>query len=341
MNAPASASAPSPLFGRARRLLGWQGYTVPLPVEWNPGKFSGKRGNGDLRVDDGDGTRFELRWEETTKTPDVEKSIANFLKQLGKDARKRGDEFRVDEKAHTVSKGRKRKEQITSFGWIGAPGAPASCGYGAAWSCPVCKRVTFAHILGHGLEKPDKIERLASEILGAMECHGEGGWDTWSAFDLQIEVPTEFELARAQLLLNKIEFEWVRPRPVGIYGLGRRAERIRMLRFPVANVLLEGKTLVEWADWNVQHKNKQLALREAVEDEFHGHEGLLYRGPARDLKTRAGVWLFDTLLRRRTPQGEVRVWNCPQSNRLYVLESEVSPVNAHVPGDVLDALVCH
>lgn len=341
MNAPATSSAPSPLFGRARRLLGWQGYTAQLPVEWNPGKFSGKRRDGDLRVDDEDGTRFELRWEETNKTPDVEKSVANFLKQLAKDAKKRGDEFRVDEKAHTVSKGRKRKEQVTSFGWIGAPGNPISCGYGAAWSCPVCKRVTFAHVLGHDNEKPEKIERLASEILTGMECHGEGGWDTWSAFDLQVEIPTEFELGRAQLLLNKIDIEWVRARPNGIYGWGRRPERLRVMRFPVANVLLDGKTLVEWSDWNVQHKNKQLALREADEAEFSGHEGLLYVGPVRDLKMRANVWIFDILMRRRTPQGEVRVWNCPQSNRLYVLESEVSPVNAHVPADVLDALACH
>ena len=342
MNAPATSNpAPSPLFGRARCLLGWQGYTAQLPVEWNPGKFSGKRNAGDLRVDDEDGTRFELRWEETTKTPDVEKSIANFLKQLEKTAKKNGDEFRVDEKAHVVSKGRKRKEQVTSFGWIGAPDALASCGYGAAWSCPVCKRVTFAHILGHSGEKPDKIERLAGEILGQMECHGEGGWDTWCAFDLRVEIPTEFELARAQLLLNKIELEWVRPRPNGLYGWGRNAERVRVTRFPVANVLLEGKSLAEWADWNVQHKNKALALRDATEDEFNGHAGLLYRGAARDLKLRASVWLFDHLMRRRTPAGEVRVWNCPQSNRLYVLESEVSPVNAHVPGDVLDALACH
>ena len=333
--------APSPLFGRARRLLGWQGYVAHLPDSWSPGKFAGKRSSGDIRVDDEDGTRLELRWEETNKTPDVGKSVDNFLKQLEKSARKNGDEFQIDENAHTVSKGRKRKEQVTSFGWIGAAHAPASCGYGAAWSCPVCKRVTFAHIIGHANEKPAKIMRLAGEILSEMECHGEGGWDTWAAFDLQVEVPTEFELKNAQLLLNKIDIEWVRPRPNGIYGWGRRAERIRVQRFPVANVLLDGKTLKEWGDWNVAHKNKQLALREAAPGEFNGHAGLLYRGAAKDLKQRLGVWFFDRLLRRRTPLGEVRVWDCPQSNRLYVLESEVSPVNAHVPADVLDALACH
>ena len=342
MPAPATRTpAAPPLFGRARRLLGWQGYVAHLPSEWNPGKFSGKRANGDIRVDDENGTRLELRWEETQKTPDVEKSIANFLEQLGKAAKKRGDEFRADENAHTVSKGRKRKEQVTSFGWIGAPDAPSSCGYGAAWSCPVCKRVTFAHIIGHAGEKPGKIMRLAGEILTDMECHGKGGWETWGAFDLQLEIPTEFELKSAQLLINKVDIEWIRPRPNGLYGWGRRAERLRVTRFPVANVLLDGKDLKEWADWNIQHKNKQLSLREAAPEECNGHAGLLYRGPIKDLKQRAGTWLFDVLLRRRTPQGEVRVWECPESNRLYALESEVSAANAHVPGDVLNALACH
>ena len=342
MSAPATQTpAPSPLFGRSRRLLGWQGYVAHLPDSWNPGKFAGKRASGDIRVDDEDGTRLELRWEETKKTPDVEKSVANFLKQLEKNAAKNKQEFQIDENAHTVSKGRKRKDQVTSFGWIGAPGAQTSCGYGAAWSCPVCNRVTFAHVVGHAGDKPGKIMRLAGEILSDMECHGEGGWDTWGAFDLQIEIPTEFELKSAQLLLNKIDIEWVRPRPVGLYGWGRRAERLRLMRFPVANVLLDGKSLVEWSDWNIQHKNKQLALRDASEEEINGHEGLFYRGPVKDLKQRVGVWFFDTVLRRRTPQGEVRVWNCPESNRLYALESEVSPVNAHVPRDVLDALACH
>lgn len=341
---PASATptpAATPLFGRARRLLGWQGYIAHLPDDWNPGKFAGKRTNGDIRVDDEDGIRMELRWEETNKTPDVAKSVGNFLSQLEKGAKKRDEEFAIDENAHTVSKGRKRKEQVTSFGWIGAPGAQSSCGYGAAWICPVCKRVTFAHIIGHAGEKPAKIMRLAGEILTDMECHGEGGWDTWGAFDLQLEVPTEFELKSAQLLLNKIDIEWARARPNGLYGWGRRAERVRIQRFPVANVLLDGKDLKEWSDWNIQSKNKQLDLREATPDEFNGHAGLFYRGPVKDLKQRLGVWFFDILLRRRTPQGEVRVWDCPDSNRIYVLESEVSPVNAHVPADVLDAMACH
>jgi hypothetical protein len=243
MAAPTESSSLPLLFGKVRRALGWQGYVTEIPENWNPGKFSGKRAGGDLRVDDENGVRLELRWEQPKKTPDVEKSVSNFLEILAKQAKKRGDDFSVIEDAKVVSRSKKRKDQVISFGWEGAPDAPSSCGFGAAWFCPTCDRVTFAHVLGHRGEKPAKIERLASEILTPLECHGEGGWDSWSLYDLRIEIPTEFELGRAQVLLNKIELEWVRPRPVGLYGWGRRAERLKLSRFPAATALLADSSL--------------------------------------------------------------------------------------------------
>ena len=340
MKAASSASLP-PLFGRTRHLLGWQGFTATVPADWNPGKVAGNRLQGDLRVDDENGVRLEIRWEKSKHKPDIAKSIVNFQKQLEKDAKKRGENFQIVDEAKVVSRGKKRKEQVTSFGWIGAADSSTSCGFGAAWFCPVCERTTFAHVVGQRGERAEKIERLASEVLTSLECHGEGGWETWSVFDLQIEIPVEFELAGSQLLLNKIEMQWVRPRPVGFYGWGRRAERLKISRFPVANVLLDGKTLEDWADWNVRAKHKLLALGLGEETEVKEHPAVKYHGVIKDLKQRAGVWLFDKVLRRRTPPAEILVWSCPQSNRLWVWEHEVSGVNAHVPTDVLDSLACH
>lgn len=341
MSAPTQFPTLPSLFGKARRPLGWQGYTTELPEGWNPGKFSGTRARGDLRVDDDNGVRLELRWEESKKTPDVEKSVANFLETLGKEAKKRRAPFKIVEDAKVVSRSKKRKEQVTSFGWIGAADAPSSCGFGAAWFCPTCDRVTFAHVVGQPNEKTSKIERLASEILGPLECHGEGGWDSWSFFDLKIEIPAEFELGRAQLLLNKTELEWVRPKPIGLYGWGRRAERLKLSRFPVASVLLADSTLETWADWNVRDKNKALSLKDATPTTVNGHEAVLYSGGPKDPRTALSVWLFDKLLRRRTPPGQLRVWNCEVSNRIWAFENEVSSVNLHIVGDVLDSLECH
>ncbi|MBV9467716.1 MAG: hypothetical protein JOZ57_00555, partial [Abitibacteriaceae bacterium] len=72
---PASTSPPSPhkerhkkvaplpaLFATETHLLGWQGLTVTLPSDWNLKTFGGDATKGDLRVDDADGPRLELRW---------------------------------------------------------------------------------------------------------------------------------------------------------------------------------------------------------------------------------------------------------------------------------------
>ena len=345
-----SVSSPlPPLFGKARRPLGWQGYTTQVPADWNPGKFGGTRARGDLRVDDDLGVRFELRWETTAKTPDVEKSVANFLQTLEKDAKKRKAAFRIVEGTHIVSRSRKRKEQVTSFGWIGEAKGEASCGFGAAWYCPICKRVTFAHIVGQPNEKSAKVERLASEILGPMECHGEGGWDSWSLFDITIEIPSEFELGRAQILLNKIEMEWVRPRPLALYGWGKRAERLKLWRFPAATALLADTSLENWTLCNILEKHKQLRWKAietsdaetAQKTKVNGHEKLAYRGILKDPRQQIPLWIFDKLMRRATPKPQLWAWDCPISNRIWALEGEVSASNLHVPGEVLDSLHCH
>ncbi len=338
-----SALSPSPpIFGRARRALGWQGYTTQVPEGWNPGKFSGTRARGDLRVDDENGMRLELRWEESAKTPDVQKSVANFLQTLGKDAKKRKTAFQIIENPHIVSRGRKGKEQVTSFGWSGDAKSETPCGFGAAWICMACNRVTFAHVTGQRGEKTARIERLAQEVLSALECHGEGGWDKWNFFDFGLEIPVEFELGRAQILLSKIEMEWIRPRPVGLYGWGKRAERLKLWRFPAASALLAGTNLEDWTRFNLLNPHKQLAFRNPAQAAtFNGHDALFYSGKLKDPRQAAPIWVFDKLLRRQTPAPTLHVWNCPLSNRIWALESEVSPVNLHVGREVLASVQCH
>lgn len=329
------------MFARARHLLGWQGFTATLPANWNPAKFGGNRDKGDLRVDDEDGPRLEMRWERTEKEPNIQKSVDDFLKRLEKDAKKRKVNFDVQDNVHIVGKGRKKKNQLTNFAWVSAPDQPASSAFGISWHCPVCERVLFVQLLGRGEEKPAKVEKLATEILAGMECHGEGGWDTWSAFELKVDIPEEFLLSRAQLLLNRLELEWARPIPQGIRGLGKRTERVALRRFPVANVALANLTLEKWGNVKIAGEHKKLIMGDPEHITIRGHEGLLYTARSRDPRARLAVWFFDKLFRRTTPSPEVRICNCPESNRLYVLETELSTTNAHVARDVLESLECH
>lgn len=337
-----ASPAPLPvLFGRPTHVLGWQGFTAVLPENWNPAKFGGNRLAGDLRVDDEDGPRLELRWEESKGHVNIEKTVADFLKRLEKDAKKRNQPFTIIEDVRLVSRGRKHKEQITSFAWRGGDETLAGHGYGVAWSCPDCKRVTFGHLLGRAHEKPGKIENLATEIFGSLECHGRGGWETWSAFDLKLDVPETFALGRAQLLLNKIELEWIRAKAPGLKGLGQVAERIAVRRFPIANVVLERQSLEDWANHSVRFGHKTLSLGAPEPISVHGHAGMEMTGRPRDLRVWLGARFFDWLKRRQTPPVVVKVWHCPVSNRLWVLETQVSQANAHVAIDTLDSLDCH
>jgi len=347
-DAPHSPASPpssntAPLWGRARHLLGWQGLTLRVPVEWNPGRVAGGRERGDLRIDDPDGARLELRWETPKTEVNIEKTVENFVSTLAKQAKKEKRPFTSLGDLSLVSKHKKGKNRATSFGWTSDNSGDAPCGYGVAWSCPDCKRVVVAHLLGQNHEAPKRVERSVQEILGSLDCDGHGGWDTWAAFELALDVPDEFPVARSQMLVSRLDLEWIRPRPIGLYGWGRRAERLRVQRFPVAGVLLEGKPLSEWADWNIAFKNKALSLsrREEEKASVNGHEALVYRGPVRDPRARISILFFDLILRRKTPHTRVLVWQCEQSNRIFAFESEMSLVNEGIPDDVLESLACH
>jgi len=333
-----SGSMPE-MLGRERHLVGWQGMTMVVPANWNPGKFGGDRKKGDLRLDDEDTARMELRWEASPSTPNVAKSVEDFLKRISKEGKKHGTELKILEDARPVSRNRKEKEQITNFGWIGSPNQAVGCGYGVSWYCETCKRVTFAHVLARGGEKPAKLERLAGEVLTSLECHGDGGWDVWSAFDVKLEIPEEFELTKARLLLNQVELAWARSAPG--FTRFKRPERLALRRYPVANVILDRRDLRAWAEENLRWNNKQLALGAPEEAPAGIHTGLLFQGGPRDPRSRLLRGLSDLVRRQKTPPGEVLTWHCAKSNRIWVLESELTADNAHVARDVLESIDCH
>jgi hypothetical protein len=330
------------LFARETQLLGWQGLTVTLPADWNPRAFSGDHAKGNLRVADDDGLRLEVLWEQPRGTADVQRSVTRFMEQLEKDAKKKQQKFQLVEEPRVVNAERKGKLQLTNFGWLGERGDPvANQGWGVAWECPDCGRITVAHVLGRGQEKRDKVQQLAAEVLTSLECHGSGGWETWSVFDLQLEIPEIFHLATAKLLISRLEFEWVKPRPSGLFGWTKRPERITLLRVPVANVVLENETLEEWAQRSVTRPHKRYCFGAPAATTVHGHPAVLQRGRLRNLRNFLWLWLLDRLLRRRTLPVEMRAWQCEESNKLYALGSDITSLNEHVTEDVLESLQCH
>lgn len=334
----------SPFFASPTHLLGWQGLTATLPENWNLASFGGGAEAGNLRVDDEDGPRLEIRWEQPKNSVDLDKSLRSFLEQLEKRARKEKKNFELVPDARVVSKHRKRKEHLQSFGWVGEEEDIAGQGWGVLWKCADCGRVVLSHVIGRGTENPDKIKRLANEILSSLECHGQGGWQTWSLFDLQLDVPIEFELERAKLLTGRIELEWLRPNAPSVFdvlGWAPPPQRLAVWRFAPANVLLESETLDEWTQRVVTRPDKKRIFGPFAPIEVRGHEGVIVKGRPRDLRRRVRGWIRDVVTRKPLPVPEVRVWACESSNKIFALDTHLKPANEHVTQDVLDSLSCH
>ncbi len=331
-----------PLFAREKHLLGWQGLTITLPENWNLAQFGGTHRKGQLRADDEDGPRLELSWEESAKTIDIAKSVAQFLQTLERSAKKQKTRFAPEEKSRVVSKSRKRKEQLTSFGWTGERDEIAGQGWGVAWQCPDCKRVVVGHIIGRGQEKPERVRELASSVLESLECHGQGGWETWSVFDLHVEIPQEFELERARLVTGRLELEWMRARAAAILPWTKRDERMTLARFSLAASVLHEETIEEWANRVVKPMDKKRLIYGKLEErETTGHDGVWTRGQVKDFRRRYLFYAIDWLFRRTRFQTELRAWHCEPVNKLFAFRCDLSPQNAHIVDDVLDSLQCH
>jgi hypothetical protein len=277
----------------------------------------------------------------------VERSIELLLQNIAREAKKKKQAFEVVGNTKLLSRTRREnadKEQIASFGWTGDKAEVAAHVFGAAWYCPISERVIVAHILGRGTQSPDKTRRLAAEVLNTCSSHAEGGWQTWSVFDLQLEVPEEFHLVAAKLQTGRLELDWERvktPDPLQFLSLrqwGKRSERIGLRRLSAANVVLENESLEEWARRVASYMFKPYRLSAPVAERVLGHDGFHMKGALRDLRRHWRGQLFDLALRRRRAAPFAHVWRDDEANKLFVLLCDLENENAHVTGDVLGSI---
>lgn len=336
-----SSSDAPPLFGRERRLLGWQGIGLWHPADWFLRSFGGNHLKGSLRLFDDDGLRIEILWETPRAQTDVPASIQKLLSSLEKDAKKAQKPFRIADHPDLLPRKRKEREQATTFGWNGYSSDPlATQGWGASWQCAHCGRVLVAHLIGRSHEGTRDTQKLAGEILSGLTCHGSGGWEVWSVSGLKLEVPEEFEMKNARLLAGRIEWEWERvgPQLPITPAWTRHDERIALARTSAANVVLQNEELPDYIARTLTIPDKKRVWGRGVEAEFNGKSGWIFRGQPREFRKRGLFLAQRRYAKNKPPQIELRAWHDAPSNKIFALTTELRANNAHIPSDILDSL---
>ncbi len=336
-----SSSLAPPLFGRERRLLGWQGVSLWHPAHWFLRSFGGKHDKGSLRLFDDDGLRLEILWEKPRAQTDVPVSIQKLLDSLAKDAKKAKKPFRIADHPDLLSRKRPEREQATPFGWSGYSSDPlATQGWGASWQCSHCGRVMVAHLIGRSHEGTREAQKLASEIISGMSCHGAGGWEVWSISGLKLEIPEEFELRNARLLAGRIEWEWERvgPQLPLTPAWTRFDERIALTRTSAANIVLQNEELQDYIARTMTTPDKKRAWSRAEPFELSGRQGWIFRGQPREMRKRGLFTAQRRYAKNKPPQIELRAWHDEPSNKIFALTTELRANNTQAGEDVLDSI---
>ncbi len=281
-----------------RTLIGWQGISLWVPDQWMLVAVGGDRRAGSLRVDDEDMARLQVKW---ARGPiDLERKRAEYIKRLTVGRRRRPTGIEVETGIHVLSSRAKPKKQIATFAWRGR-----HCGMGVLWNCEVCGRALIAQV-SWGADE-DGWE-TAQEVLQSLDDHGVEEWDTWGVDGLAFLAPTAFALESWKRMTRYLDLR-----------LSRGAEQLRVARWGMVPLVLGNKTVSEWYD--LQSVRRRDVTYRAGETTIKGHQGVAAQGTRRGVRAAMGRW-GEGLLRR--PSGGsfgARAWHCPDSNRLYLVES--------------------
>ncbi|UCC67749.1 MAG: hypothetical protein JSV79_11615 [Armatimonadota bacterium] len=302
-----------------RSLIGWQGISVRVPADWTLGAVGGDKKAGYLRVDDEKMPRLQVKWSRGRMN--LEQKRKEYVKRLTRRGRFRrratGLEVTTDERV--VSKRSKRKKELVGYGWRGP-----QCGIGVLWNCEVCGRALIAQVAWLLEEEGHETAR---EVLDSLDDHGTGGWETWGVDGLAFLAPEKYELSGWRRMTRYLEV-----------SLARGAAQLKVARWGLVPMVLEGRPVKEW--YEEEHRRRRDVRWDGERAEVKGHEGVRAWGERRRLG--GGVRRMAARLVRREAidRFEGYAWHCPESNRLYLVES-VHGKGGEITRGVVDSVVCH
>jgi len=307
--------------------FGWQGISGLVPPEWNLGAIGGDYKRGYLRLDDLEHPRLEVKW--SRQAVDLFRVREKYLRALARPRGKipglgrRGAE--VNREARIVSNRAKPSKRVLGFSWQDGKGFK---GAGLVWDCRVCGRTLFGQVRGYGEEEA---VGLARKVFASLEDHGEEGRLLWALYGMECLVPESYLLTGQSLMAGYLELD---------FQEGGRS--LRVSRWGLAANLLAEQSLKEWFETTAAGSRSEF-LWEARDTIVKGHTGLETEGETRRPAARLAKGLCGLLPWRKAgpaPDAAGRVWHCPESNRIYLVEGLHRP-EAETVEEVVSSLRCH
>jgi len=330
-----------------RAVVGWDGLRFLVPGDWNVTGVSADRGDGYLKVDS-PGTMFlQVKWTDPSVTPrartladmigrllrairkapasttsseppDLRAVLDAYLKDTSKRAKRAGETFNCKIKPESVEAHGTRIAH--HFSWSGT-----GVGQGKIWYCQQCRRTIIAQVVGQG---KDPVADVAASVFGDIHDHPEDGWCVWAAFDLVASIPDQFRLRSHQFMSGYLKLDFFRA------GQGR----ITVERWGLANIARKKFTLQEWLDGTARADRYRPDYGASV---LNGHEGVVARGAIRGVLGKLQAMRDALPSLRPATVYESCVWECDETNKLYVLQTWRPRNAASILGDLVVRCECH
>lgn len=300
-------------------MIGWQGYTVRVPGDWDLTGYSGTQANGYFRADDGENLSLEVKWatekppasllpwakEAAVKVPDVSVRRESYFRLLREAGKKKKLAVTAKEADAPKAVVRDHPERtVAGFTWSGD-----KRGIGAVWYCAECHRVTIAQITGDVSGKGG-IVGASDTVLGSLQCHdSEPGNRVWAIYDLKTTVPSDFTLTTAQLMNVYLRLSFA-----------RNTTRLSVEQWAVANVARKEAYLDDWVAANA--KGELTEARYTVsEAEVNGKAAVAYAGGPGFGQPMIDVIREATRFQKPATRFSALAWEDEAANKIYLVQS--------------------
>ncbi|MBC7806369.1 MAG: hypothetical protein H7145_09475 [Akkermansiaceae bacterium] len=300
-------------------MIGWQGYTMRVPDDWDLTGYSGTQETGYFRADDGENLSVEIKWatekqpvsllpwagRSPVRVPNVEVRRESYFRLLRESGKKK--KIAVTTKDADPPKGVLRdhdERTAAGFTWSGD-----KRGIGAVWYCAYCHRVTIAQVTGD-ISGKGGIIGAADMVIGSLGCHDfEPGKRVWAIYDLRTEIPSDFALTAAQLMNVYLRLSFA-----------RSTTRLSVEQWAVANVARKEAYLDDWVAANA--KGELTEARYTVsETEVSGKAAVAYNGGPGFGQPMLDVIRDITRFHKPATRFSGLAWEDEAANKIYLVQS--------------------